>query len=168
MAKKEHSHQSSHLEALLEHLFLGSLLRTLWCAGPVSVEVIKPLVDDAGYDVVLEAKGVVRHIQLKSSFRGSKTARQKVHLRLADKPSGCVIWIRFDPKTMELGPFLWFGSGPGKPLPDLKKFKVARHTKGDAAGHKAERPMHRVVPKGQFETLNTINDVVEALFGFAV
>ena len=32
---------------------------------------LKPQVDDAGYDLVLETDSVVRHIQLKTSFEGS-------------------------------------------------------------------------------------------------
>jgi len=129
---------------------------------------MKPQVDDAGYDLVVEANGVIRHIQLKSSFRGAKTASQKVHLRLGEKPSGCVIWLIFEPKTLDLGPFLWFGSSPGKALPDLASFKVARHTKGDATGHKAERPMIRVVPKGRFMSLATIEELLGVLFGLSV
>ena len=31
-----------------------------------------PLVDDGGYDLVLEANGVVRHVQMKASFRGTE------------------------------------------------------------------------------------------------
>lgn len=165
MSQAAHSHQASYREALLEHLFVGALLRSLWLAGSFHVEVLKPQVDDAGYDIVLEAGGVIRHVQLKSSFRGAKTASQKIHLRLADKPGGCVIWIVFDPATLELGPFLWFGSAPGEPLPDLRSFKMALHTKGDATGYKAERPMIRVVPKGRFTPLDTIEDVLSALFG---
>ena len=168
MSQAAHSRQSSYREALLEHLFVGAMLRTLWCAGPISAEVMKPQVDDAGYDLVAEANGVIRHIQLKSSFRGAKTASQKIHIRLAEKLSGCVIWVVFDPATLALGPFLWFGSSPGKSLPDLSSFKVARHTKGDATGHKAERPMIRVVPKGRFNSLNTIEEVLGALFGLSV
>ncbi len=168
MSKAAHSRQSSYREALLEHLFVGALLRTLWCAGPIPAEVMKPQVDDAGYDLVVEANGVIRHIQLKSSFRGAKTASQKVHLRLGEKPSGCVIWVVFEPETLDLGPFLWFGSSPGKPLPDIASFKVARHTKGDATGHKAERPMIRVIPKGRFKSLGTIDEVLAVLFGLSV
>jgi hypothetical protein len=163
-----HSRQSSYREALLEHLFVGSLLRTLWCAGPVPAEVMKPQVDDAGYDLVVEANGVIRHIQLKSSFRGATTASQKVHLRLGEKPSGCVVWVVFEPETLDLGPFLWFGSLPGAPLPDLASFKVARHSKGDATGHKADRPMIRVIPKGRFTAVATIKGLLGVLFGISV
>lgn len=167
---KAHTHLSSYRESLLEHLFVGALLREFWIWGeePLVVEVMKPQVDDAGYDVVLEVGGITRHVQLKSSYLGSKTARQKIHLKLGNKRSGCVIWIYFNPKTMEMGPFLWFGGKPGKPLPPLDSYKVARHTKGDASGYKAERPMLRVVPKGSFDTVTSIRELALRLFGKSV
>ena len=65
---------------------------------------MKPQVDDAGYDLLLESNGIARHLQLKASFHGSRTARQNIRLELAKKPSGCVVWILFDTKTLGLGP----------------------------------------------------------------
>ncbi len=168
MESTAHTRQSSYREALLEHLFIGAILSHLWRNGPIAAEVMKPQVDDAGYDIVIEVNSLIRHIQLKSSFIGARTASQKIHLRLAEKPSGCVIWIWFDANTLDLGPFLWFGDEPGKPLPDLSGYKVARHTKGDATGRKAERPMLRVVSKGKFRALTSVADVVAALFGVVV
>tara|TARA_B100000315_G_C14567613_1_gene583793 strand:- start:50 stop:547 length:498 start_codon:yes stop_codon:yes gene_type:complete len=156
---------SVYREAVLEHLFVGELLRYLWVSGPVRAEVMKPRVDDAGYDVVIESNRVLRHIQLKASFHGAKTARQKVNRELANKPSGCIVWILFDTKTMNLGPFLYFGSEPGEPLPTLESFPVARHSKGNAKGHKAKRPGIHVVPKAKFRELQTIEELAATLFG---
>jgi hypothetical protein len=50
-------------------------MRHLWLRGIAQVEVLKPEVDDSGYDLVLEANGFVRHVQLKASAQGSKTAK---------------------------------------------------------------------------------------------
>lgn len=165
MENSAHRDQSSYREALLEHLFVSAILKHLWQNGPIAAEVMKPQVDDAGYDIVIEVNSVLRHIQLKSSFTGATTSSQKVHLKLGEKTSGCVIWIRFNKETLELGPFLWFGGEPGKPLPDISNFKVARHTKGDATGRKAERQTMRVVTKGKFTEIKTIADLVAVLFG---
>lgn len=107
----------------------------------------------------------VRHIQLKASFRGSKIAKQKVHLSLAEKPSGCVVWVYFDPDSFELGPFLYFGDAPGKRLPDIESFKIAKHTKGNAQGVKAERPNQRVINKGKFKRIDSIEGLWDQLFG---
>ena len=157
-----HSEQSSYRKFIIEHLFTGELLRTLW---PRRAEVMKPQVDDGGYDLVVEVEGIVRHIRLKTSKRAAKTARQNVHLRLQEKPSGCVIWIQFGERNFDLGPFLWFGSPPDEPLPCLSDMRIARHTKGDATGEKSERPAHREITKGRFKKLENITEVVEHLFG---
>lgn len=143
---------------------MGELLKLSWQDYDCSLEVASPEVDNAGYDVIAEDRGIVRHIQLKASYIGGKTANQKVHTRLADKPSGCVIWIYFDQDTLELGPFYFFGSTPGEKLPDLSGFKIAKHTKGDQDGYKAERPNIRVIPKGRFKKINSVGEVYDVLF----
>jgi hypothetical protein len=155
---------SSLREKLLEHVFVGDLLRVLWRRGTFDAEVLRPEVDRGGYDLALECDHVFRHVQLKSSHRGAKTAAIAINLKLAAKPSGCVIWVLFDPDTLELGPFLWFGGTPGKPLPPTGD-RVARHSKADALGRKAERPNLRVVRRSRFTVLATMEDVVAALFG---
>lgn len=160
-----HSDHSSYREKLLEHLFIGELLRHLWSRGVTTADFLRPEVDAGGYDLVISCNRVIRHIQLKASFRGAKTARQKIGLRLGDQPSGCVVWIRFDARTLDLGPFLWFGGAPGEPLPDIQSFPVAKHTKGNSRGVKAELPMQRIVKKGQFERLRTIQELVDRMFG---
>src|SRR5690606_7997942 len=110
-------------------------------------------------DLVLESDRFLRHVQLKSSHRNATTSTVNVHTRLADKTSGCVIWIQFDAISLDLGPFQWFGGLPGRPLPALPD-RTARHTKGDSTGYKAERPHLRVVPRAKFTPLASIEDVV--------
>jgi len=159
------SYQSVYREKLLEHLLIGELLKYSWFEHDASLEVSQPAIDRSGHDIVLEANGVTRHVQLKTSSTIAKTGRQNVHLGLAEKPSGCVLWIRFDPDTMALGPFLFFGSTPGLALPPLDGFKIAVHTKGDAQGVKKQRLGLRVVPVSKFVTVGTIPELYAALFG---
>jgi len=161
------SSQSVYREKLLEHLLIGALLKYSWQKHDASLEVSQPAVDRSGHDIVLEANGITRHVQLKTSSRIAKTGRQNVHLGLAEKPSGCVVWVRFDPESMELGPFLFFGSKPGKALPLLDGFKVATHTKGDAKGVKKQRVGLRVVPMSKFTSIESIPALYYALFGEA-
>lgn len=160
----KHTLHSSFREAVLEHLLLGELLSRLWLTG-THAEVLKPNVDDGGYDVVIEANGFMRHVQFKASYSGSKTARQNLRLELGNKPSGCVIWMVFDPKTLAFESFRWFGGPPGEPLPSLERFPVARHTRGDASGTKKQRAGVRVVPRGEFEVVETISGLLNRLFG---
>ena len=60
-------------------------------------------------DIVLHCNGILRHVQLKSSYREATTARVDARTALEGKPSGCILWILFDQRTLELGPYLWFG-----------------------------------------------------------
>ena len=159
----KHSEHSSYREKLIEHLFVGELLKLSWQDGDCLLEVGKPEVDNSGYGVILEANRTIRHVQLKASYIGSKTSRQKVHVKLAEKPSGCVVWIYFDEETLELGPFYFLGNDPGKPLSIISEAKIARHTKGDQDGYKAERPNIRELNKGEFMKYETIRDLYQVL-----
>jgi len=160
-----HTLNSSYREILIEHIFIGEIMRRLWLRGITQFEVLQPQVDDSGYDLVIEANEVVRHIQLKSSFDTAATAQVKVSLKLESKPSACLIWVRFDPKTMDLGPFLWFGGAPGVRIPDLIAFKVAKHTRANSQGIKQERPNQRSIPKSAFESIAGYDPLVTKLFG---
>lgn len=168
-AVEHHYRLSSYREKTLEHVFIAECLKALWRRGIYDTEILRSEVDGAGYDLVFECGGIVRHIQLKSSYVGSKTARQKLNNKLAEKPSGCAIWMQFDPETLALGPFYWFGSPPGRKIKDLSEsFHRARHTKGDSRGVKLPRENAYTVPKRCFSKLDTIDDVVTKLFGKAI
>ena len=90
--------------------------------------------------------------------------REKLVEHLLEKPSGCVVWIYIDERTLRLGPFLYFGAEAGKPLPSPVDRKIAKHTKGDKDGVKAERPNIRVLPKGSFTQIESIEDLYMRLF----
>lgn len=167
MSSTDHSLLSSYREMLLEHLFAGEVMRHVWLSGVKRLEVLKPQVDDGGYDLVLEASSVVRHVQLKATFRGSTVRRFNVNAGLATKPSGCVVCLLFDDKTLNLGPFYWFGGAPNEPLPDLRSFAIAKHTKGNAKGVKNPRPNLRVVPLSAFAPVRSISELAAKLFGNA-
>ena len=165
MTSTAHNDQSSFREKVLEHLFVADLLRYLWQRGITDAEILTAEVDNAGYDLVVDCNQKIRHIQLKASHIDSTTAQQKLNVRLAKKPSGCMIWMVFDTQTLAIAKYLWFGNGPGSPLPDISNFRTAKHSKANAYGLKAERPNIRVVPKAQFDTLNTLPELVDRLFG---
>jgi hypothetical protein len=161
---EQHYLKSSFREKLIEHLFIGELLKLSWREGGCSLEIAKPEVDNQGYDLIAEQNGVIRHIQLKAAHREAKAAKQKVHIALSSKPSGCVVWVYFEEQTLELGPLLFFGSSAGSPLPNIESFKVAKHTKGNAEGRKAERPEIREVPRTKFVRYSTVLELYARLF----
>ena len=159
-----HSYDSSLREQALGHNFLGELLAFMWRHDRRDIEVLKSEVDRGGYDVVLEANGVIRHVQLKSSFRGAKVRAVDVSTKLLRKPGGCILWLVFHDETLTMQRFYWYGAPPGMPLPDLGE-RISRHSKGNSFGEKNERPIHRVLTRGRFETLADISEVAGRLFG---
>src|SRR3954470_13424612 len=124
--RSAHSYDSSLREQALGHIFLGQLLAFMWRHDRRDIEVLKSEVDRGGYDVVLEANGVIRHVQLKSSFSGSKVRDVDVSMKLLSKPGGCVLWLEFNRETLAIERFYWYGARPGMPLPDLGE-RISRH-----------------------------------------
>jgi len=155
---------------MIEHLFVGEMLRYLWLSGFTNVDVLRAETDASGYDLVIEANSIIRHIQLKSSALTAKTSVQNIHEELWKKPSGCVIWIRFNQDSINLGPYRWYGARPGKPLTAKSRpddFKIARHSKGNSKGEKTDRKNIRVLGIGQFDKVDTIAELASLLFGIS-
>src|SRR5271156_2566901 len=163
---EETSHflHSTLRERIVEHVFVGDALRRLWQHGVTDVEVLRSEFDAGGYDLVMSHGKIVRHIQFKTSMADSKAASIKVSLKLMDKPSGCIIWIIVTPE-LKLDSYRWLGGPPGDPLPDIRNMRVAKHTKANAKGKKAERPDQRIIPRNRFDALGSLDEVLERLFG---
>ena len=160
--------KSNFYEQLVEHAFISELLQEAWFRYGKTVEVLRSEIDSSGYDLLLECNGVIRHVQLKNSIAGAKTAYQKINIALSEKPSGCVVWLmreEDESKNRINLKYLYFGDVPGKPLPSLEPFKIAKHTKGNAQGVKKERPLIRQIPKSKFIKLSGINELLGKLFG---
>lgn len=149
---------------MLEHAFVGDLLRVLWRRGIFEVEVLTAEVDAAGYDIVMIANGIERYIQLKPSSTKASTANQKINRRLEGKPGGCVIWLRFDEDTLALGPFLWLGDRQGASLTLAQALPLARHTKANAQGEKAFRRNTVRVSRGKFDRVESLDELADLLF----
>jgi hypothetical protein len=147
-------------ERIVEHLLVGEVLRALWCRGITDVEVLRSEFDAHGYDIVLARGPIVRHVQLKTQAGGDVG----ISVALAQKPSGCLIWIKID-SALNLGPYWWFGGRPGEPLPALDSFKILRRTTPNRDGIKPERPNHRKIPKAAFDMVSDIDGVLAKLFG---
>jgi hypothetical protein len=158
-----HSVNSTLRERIVEHIFVGDVLRRLWQLGITDVEVLRSEFDAGGYDFVSYGK-VVRHVQMKTMTETGKAVHVKVSMKLMEKPSGCVIWAVLT-QELKLQSYLWFGNDPGKPFPDISKLKIAKHSKGNAKGVKLERPMLRIVPKSKFERFEELDHLLARLFG---
>ncbi len=162
-----HFRHSTLREKIAEHLFIGELLRRLWQLGVFEAEVLRSEFDAGGYDLVLSCREIVRHIQFKTIIAGGKAQSVKLSLRLAEKPSGCAVWMVLSDE-LQIRSFLWFGGEPGQPLPDISVAKVARHTKADATGTKKARDNHRIVARSRFETVPSLDMLITKLLGNVV
>jgi len=65
-----HSHASSLREQALLHFFLWQLTAARWRADRQDIEVLKVEVDRGGYDIVLDANGIIRHTGKARRLRG--------------------------------------------------------------------------------------------------
>jgi hypothetical protein len=160
--------KSNFYEQLVEHAFISELLQETWFRYGQTVEVLRSEIDSSGYDLLLECNGVIRHVELKTSGTEARRSFQNINMALAEKPSGCVIWLmrkEDESKNRVNLKYLYFGDVPGKPLPSLETFKIAKHTKGNAQGVKKERPLIRQVPKSKFIEQSGINELLGKLFG---
>ncbi|MFN0156940.1 MAG: hypothetical protein ACKVRP_02580 [Bacteroidota bacterium] len=161
--------KSSFYEQLTEHAFISEVLQEAWFRFGEVVDVCRSEIDATGYDIMLECRGIIRHVQLKSSDKDSKAANQKVNIALSARPSGCIVWLfrKEDPVNYRIIlKYRFFGKKPGRPL-DLSKFRVARHTKGNSKGIKGERPNIRIIPKKEFVPIDDTKGILQKLFGLA-
>ena len=53
MTDTAHFLDSALREKVIEHLFVGDLLRCLWCQGSRDIEILRAEVDRAGYDITV-------------------------------------------------------------------------------------------------------------------
>jgi hypothetical protein len=156
-----HFTHSTLRERIVEHVFVGDVLRTLWRRGVTDVEILRPEFDAHDYDLVMSRGAIVRHVQLKTQAAG----KVSVGRALAEKPSGCVVWIGLTKDTLELGPFMWFGDAPGLPLPDISSYPNPKRTTHNAEGQRPLRKNHHELPPAAFTKLKTLDEVVVRLFG---
>jgi hypothetical protein len=161
-ADEAHHLHSSLREKIVEHVFVGESLRALWRRGIYNVEVMHSEFDAHGYDLVMVRGDIVRHIQFKTSVR-PKPGRVSLGTALEGKPSGCVIWIQVN-NTLDMLSFWWLGAAPGEPLPTLGE-RRARRIGRKAEGDRPLREAHRIVNGSAFRRLETVDQVLEAMFG---
>jgi len=162
MSKKDFLH-SNLRERIVEHVFVGDTLRSLWQNNIVDVEVLRSEFDAHGYDLVMTRGAIVRHIQFKTGT-SKKPGNVSVSRALGSKPSGCVIWIHIN-DHLDLGPFYWFGGAPSRPLPNIDHYKVSKHPRRNKKGEHPLRQNHRMVPGAKFEKLARIEELLMRFFG---
>ena len=159
----QHARHSILRERIFEHWLVGEIMRRLWVARRTDIEVLRSEFDRGGYDLMLDLGGVVRHVQLKTSRKTGSTSEVTVSLELARRPSGCLVWAVVE-DDLSLDHFKWFGGLPGQPLPDVSKFKMAKHAKANAQGLKAEKANFRKLPVSKCTRVEDVESLLDRLF----
>jgi len=149
------SQESHTVEKLIEHLFLAEILQECWFRRRQLVEVLRAEVDTAGYDLILESRGVIRHVQLKASRKGARTSRQTINARLQERAGGCIVWVFYWVEAETGRAQLTYRWREARNLPERR----GRHTRG-----RGERENTRVVTKGEFEAVPDAAALVDRLF----
>jgi hypothetical protein len=140
--------ESHYVEKLMEHVFLGELLQECWFHRQRVVEVTRAEVDAAGYDVILEADGVIRHVQLKATRKGGSTHFQDINRKLSDREGGCIIWMEYE-------------ASPTAPLKVLYRWREAKNLP-DKIGKTARQS--RLTRQNFSHKTESIADLVDLLF----
>jgi len=157
------THQSSMREKLFEYRFLTELCTELMMRG-IEYEVLRGDIDKDGWDVLVQAGGIMRHIQLKVMVANGTRADVSVNTKLTAKPSGCIVWLNYDAAARDFSGIRWFGAAPGECLPNLGD-KMAKHSRGNARGIKGFRPSHRILPARTFRKVEDFAQLADLLFG---
>ena len=154
---------STQRERLLEHRLVSDLAELMLRRG-MEMDVLRGEFDGHGHDVVFQAAGVIRHVQLKAMILGGKRSSVSINVRLRAQPSGCVVWMTYDPSTLKVVEYRWFGGEPGEPVPDIGN-SVTRHSKANMNLEKTQRVGHRDVAKSKFDKLTDLDALADRLFG---
>ena len=134
---------STQRERLLEHRLVSDLAELMLRRG-MEMDVLRGEFDGHGHDVVFQAAGVIRHVQLKAMVLGGKRSNVSINVRLRAQPSGCVVWMTYEPATLKVVEYRWFGGEPGEPVPELGN-SITRHSKANMNLEKTRRVGHRDV-----------------------
>ena len=150
---------SRYVEAALQHAFLAELIRFLWVKYPgEELQVYNAEVDSHGFDLVLTFRGVVRHVQLKSTMSTSKTNRFAVNKKLANAPGGCVLLMIYDASDLVIRDYQFYGYSGAQQFPGLTSMpQVKRRGK--------IRVNTSAVRRGLFHERMPMGMIVNLLFG---
>ncbi len=142
-------------ERMVEQRVVADLMLDAWRDGE-RLDVLDTAADDAGYSLVLERGGLIRHVVLHATVSSEEVTEVAVALSLAERPAGCVIWaeVTDSPQGLDVG-YRWFGGHPGDPAPPLDGFPSRRD----------DGPPFALLPRGAFTGVPSVHALSKRLFG---
>ena len=111
---------SRFFENILEHRFAFDLARQLVLEeSPRLLNIMRSEVDAFGVDLVLSVADVSRHVQMKTRSGSPPANAYSISEALWSISGGCVVWMRYDPVSLEPTNYNLFGL----PIPTMDKFQ---------------------------------------------
>jgi hypothetical protein len=154
------SENSTYIESVMEHQFLYLVLSHLWEKHGLVAEVLRADVDNSGYDLLIETKGVVRFIQLKSHSSDKKPGNKSIHLSLAAKTNPCMIILDYAPKTLAVEKYWWWDGTAFSP----EGRAHAKKSKRNSESKRDDRKNHVIVKASEFKRVADMAQLVRLLF----
>ena len=156
--------ESDYAEIFMEHLFISDLQQHCAFVRDHKVEVLRAEVDNSGYDLVLEHKGIIRHVQLKSRHRKGKKRFQDLNRALEDHQGGCVVWMFWEPDDSGKAvlTYRWWGGLPRQKKTESFGTKPGRKSSQQRLGWGDFKPYDE---KPGSENFCGIDEIAKKLFG---
>lgn len=143
----------------IEDFFIAALAREICSREQYDFCFSKPMLDDAGYDMVLDCAGTIKLIQIKTMVQGGSTSSWKVKKDFLERDQAIVIVIIYDIDKWEIKSFLCCSSKKEKV--DVQNLPSAKHTKCNADGIKSPRLEQVELQKSKFDEIICIKDVYD-------
>jgi hypothetical protein len=135
---------SPMIEKILEYRFLADLTSALW-VDDIPCDVMRSDVDHHGYDLAIEANGILRHIQLKGKTHGAETNEWHFNVNLWKRGSGCIVILEHKDKCSEISDIRFLGGDPGQRLTDF--FPLLTDKRQEKHLSEGEKPSKKVTLK---------------------
>jgi hypothetical protein len=157
----EHSH---YFESYFTHVLLKDLMQALLLSDePRRMTVLHAEVDSEGYDLVLACGPTLRYVQFKARGGSITAFKYSIKASMTQLPGACVLWLLYDPGSLERTCYYLLAGEPGEILGDLLPTSVAHRNKG---GQKVDRSGY---VNAQMRDANHVrlspSALAEALFG---
>lgn len=158
--------RSSYVENVLTHSMISSLAGDLWRRDPeVRMDILRTEVDESGFDLVLTMSGQGRYIQIKQVNSEGRNKNFSVRADFALMPGSCVVVIVHRDSDLSIEGYRFFGAALNKPMSSVDGFNssILPGRRGKD-GNRRVREHYRDIPGACFTKLNSVSDLLEALF----
>ena len=156
----------SHMESILIQTLVTEIAEELWSRDHLlDLEVLKDVVGDSGFDLVIRYNGSKRYIQIKQTRLTCNPEQYSLWHDFSKTQGGCAVVLVHGAEQPGIEHYLFFGGGSGDPLPPILGFP-----KTQSPARRAVDAIRKVrenlfnVPRHKFQGPLGIPELVDRLF----